>query len=314
MRGGTRVVALLLCAGAALAVLELSREWPHRLAFDPIAGVLLVVVSVTAHSLRVKTGPRTNLDLSNAAAFAAVLLLPPAAAVMVSGLGVLLFDAVPRRVVVEGPRRLRPWETAFNVSQTMLATAVSAWVYYRFVPADSPAPLVLPQDVLAIPLAAAAGLLCNILLVTAMVSIQLHVNPARIAQLMIKLDLVQLVATYVAALVTAICAANWPWAVLLLVFLAVLINISMRRVLLRFEDTVRAVEAMADVVDTRDPFTFSHSRRVAEYATSLCRQFRIEDEEAAAIRLAARVHDLGKIGIPDHVLFKPGKLTDGERR
>jgi len=314
MKSGTRLIALLLCACAALTVVALGRIWPHPMVFDPIAFVLLVIVSVATHTLRVKTGPRTNLDLANAAAFAAVLLLPPAAAVVVSGLGALLFDAVPRRVVSGGPRWLRPWETAFNVSQTMLATAATAWVYYRFVPAVSPAPLAMPQDLVALPLAAAAGLLCNILLVTAMVSIQLHVNPARIAPLMIKLDLVQIIATYVAALVTAICAASWPWAVLLLVFLAVLIHVSMRRVLLRFEDTVRAVEAMADVVDTRDPFTFAHSRRVADYAAALCRHLQIKDEEAAAIRLAARVHDLGKIGIPDHVLFKPGKLTDKERR
>src|SRR5688500_13888279 len=81
----------------------------------------------------------------------------------------------------------------------------------------------------------------------------------------------------------------------------------------RLEDqTVAAVEAMADTIDMRDHYTFEHSRRVAHYAVCLGEQLGVSAKELETIRLAARVHDLGKIGVPDDVLRKPGPLTPHE--
>src|SRR5205814_1252319 len=76
--------------------------------------------------------------------------------------------------------------------------------------------------------------------------------------------------------------------------------------------TLDAVEALADVVDLRDPYTHAHSQRVAGYAAEIARRMQLPAEEVENIRLAARVHDLGKIGVPDHILRKPGPLSDEE--
>jgi putative nucleotidyltransferase with HDIG domain len=69
---------------------------------------------------------------------------------------------------------------------------------------------------------------------------------------------------------------------------------------------------MADVVDRRDPYTFEHSQSVADHAVRTARRLRLPDKEVELIRLAARVHDLGKIAIPDEVLHKQGRLTEAE--
>lgn len=75
----------------------------------------------------------------------------------------------------------------------------------------------------------------------------------------------------------------------------------------------RTIEALADTVDRRDTTTAQHSERVANYAQQIIDELgTIRFAEAAAIVLAARVHDLGKIAIPDAVLLKPGKLDEGE--
>jgi len=76
--------------------------------------------------------------------------------------------------------------------------------------------------------------------------------------------------------------------------------------------TVTAVEAMADTVDLRNPYTHDHSRRVAERAVLIARALALPEKEIEQIRLAARVNDLGKIGVSDHVLRKPGPLTADE--
>ena len=69
------------------------------------------------------------------------------------------------------------------------------------------------------------------------------------------------------------------------------------------------IETMAQALDARDPYTAGHSIRVAAYAYAIAREVGLPEREAAAIRFAAQLHDIGKIGIPDAVLQKPGMLT-----
>jgi putative nucleotidyltransferase with HDIG domain len=72
------------------------------------------------------------------------------------------------------------------------------------------------------------------------------------------------------------------------------------------------VDTMAQALDARDPYTAGHSLRVAEYSYALARAMGHSEHDAEKTRVAARLHDIGKIGIPDGVLQKPGKLTPEE--
>ena len=69
---------------------------------------------------------------------------------------------------------------------------------------------------------------------------------------------------------------------------------------------------MATYSEARDAFTGEHLVRVKGYATQIARAIGLPDAESEAVGKAAIAHDLGKIGIPDRVLGKPGKLTDVE--
>ena len=90
------------------------------------------------------------------------------------------------------------------------------------------------------------------------------------------------------------------------------LQLALKRAVQMREQTMAAVESMADVVDRRDPYTGQHSRSVAEYSVRIARQLHLPESEVELIRLAARVHDLGKIAVPDEVLHKEGRLTDEE--
>jgi PAS domain S-box-containing protein/putative nucleotidyltransferase with HDIG domain len=70
-----------------------------------------------------------------------------------------------------------------------------------------------------------------------------------------------------------------------------------------------AVLAMSHVVETRDPYTAGHERRVAELAVALAREMGRTGEEIEALRLAGLIHDIGKIAIPAEILAKPGRLS-----
>jgi HD-GYP domain-containing protein (c-di-GMP phosphodiesterase class II) len=69
------------------------------------------------------------------------------------------------------------------------------------------------------------------------------------------------------------------------------------------------IETMAQALEARDPYTAGHSIRVGSYAYAIALAMDMPEAEAGKIRTAAQLHDIGKIGIPDAVLQKPGRLT-----
>lgn len=74
----------------------------------------------------------------------------------------------------------------------------------------------------------------------------------------------------------------------------------------------RTIEGWSRALDLRDEETEGHSRRVTEQTVRLAERFGIAEEQIVHIRRGALLHDIGKMGVPDHVLLKPGPLTDEE--
>ena len=72
------------------------------------------------------------------------------------------------------------------------------------------------------------------------------------------------------------------------------------------------VLAMSLVVETRDPYTAGHERRVAELATAIGLEMGMDGAELDGLRLGSLIHDIGKISVPAEILAKPGRLSDVE--
>jgi HD-GYP domain-containing protein (c-di-GMP phosphodiesterase class II)/CHASE2 domain-containing sensor protein len=75
---------------------------------------------------------------------------------------------------------------------------------------------------------------------------------------------------------------------------------------------VSTLGALVKALETKDAYTRGHSDRVTDYAVQVARQLPLPPAQVETLRLAGSVHDVGKIGMPDIVLNKPGKLTDEE--
>lgn len=78
------------------------------------------------------------------------------------------------------------------------------------------------------------------------------------------------------------------------------------------ELTTDMIKALVKTIDAKDPYTNGHSIRVAEYTRMLAEQVYTDQDEIHSIYNIALLHDIGKIGIPDSIISKPGKLTDEE--
>jgi putative nucleotidyltransferase with HDIG domain len=73
-----------------------------------------------------------------------------------------------------------------------------------------------------------------------------------------------------------------------------------------------AIDSLARTLEERDPYTAGHSRRVREYALQLAQAIGLDEPTCRRLSLAAKLHDIGKVGVPECILNKPGRLTAEE--
>lgn len=80
-----------------------------------------------------------------------------------------------------------------------------------------------------------------------------------------------------------------------------------------YENMIEMLKTLVNIIESRDPYTHCHSSRVTDYALRIAKDLNIPVQERDVMRLASLLHDIGKIGIPDHILSKKGRLTSHER-
>ncbi len=72
------------------------------------------------------------------------------------------------------------------------------------------------------------------------------------------------------------------------------------------------IDCITCALDARDPYTAGHSERVSDMTLKVCQLIGLKKDDISKIHIAAHLHDIGKIGVPDAILNKEGRLTDEE--
>ncbi len=80
------------------------------------------------------------------------------------------------------------------------------------------------------------------------------------------------------------------------------------------KEHLNIIQALASAVEARDPYTEKHSKRMAEYAVATARELGFSMHDTQVLHYAAILHDIGKIGVKDYILSKPGNLTKEEQK
>jgi HD-GYP domain-containing protein (c-di-GMP phosphodiesterase class II) len=75
---------------------------------------------------------------------------------------------------------------------------------------------------------------------------------------------------------------------------------------------INSIRMLAAAIDAKDPYTRGHSERVARYSIAIGKNLSLPEKEMRNLRISALLHDVGKIGIDDRILRKPGALSDDE--
>jgi MASE9/HD domain len=280
------VVATAAVSAAALAALLSRASGVGR--DEVLLAVGLACAAIAARHFPLQIAFRRRMVTDGAPLFAALLLLPPWLAAVVALIGV----GVAEVLVGTGKRDLR--QVTFNACQACLGIAAGAAVYAIVANASLPS-----SDTSVMWAALLAGMTLIVVgdaLVFLVVWAQLGIRFRRMAADWAKnrSDLPYDAALLVAGFLAALAGSIHAWLLALLAVPTPVLYRAMRNQMALRLQTREAVEALADIVDERDPYTFGHCKRVAEYAAALCRQMGFSPDLTDEIVLAARVHDVGR--------------------
>ena len=304
-------VAAIVFVAAVLVLLVSIEAFPLYL---PPVFWLLAFAVVVAENLSLDLPGGGSTSLAYPLSLATAVLLGPTATALVVGLSGISFDDF---------RRGTPLPViGFNLGQQILSSVLATWAYlasggrilYQPDIADitSISAADFPQILWSLFLLAAVSYAINAGLVSVGVSLFRRTpmmdvwksGVAWTAPIQFALALLGFVIAEVLAF------SIWGF-VLLIVPLAVSRQMYQSYVQLKdaYVDTVRS---LVGAIEAKDPYTRGHSERVAEFAQQIARASGMAEPAVERLRLAALLHDLGKVGISSQILRKPERLTDSE--
>jgi HD-GYP domain-containing protein (c-di-GMP phosphodiesterase class II) len=294
---GLALAVLLRDWSSPPAILTTGSGWTLGLLALGLAATVVVTGLYPIHILY-----RTKVLLTTVPLYLAATLLPPSLAALTAGLGILTLQLATHKKMGSLP--------------SDIATAASRWVLVAYAGSWVAQWATGQQWPLALTLTGAALVMLAGDVVTAAFEIapMADDSPWRVmVQLAREGSLIEL-ALYLLGVLGAVAARQQTWSLLLLVLPTYVVYLAFKNTRETQAITHQLLESMADAVDLRDTYTGGHSNRVAELSQHTLHELNVTGPEADLIHIAARVHDIGKIGIPDAVLNKPGRLNADEWR
>lgn len=243
-----------------------------------------------------------QLTVSFAVHISALILFGAPAAILISTVSNIIVDAIGKR----GIRKM-----VFNVSQYAI-TIYASWLSLFFLTHGSKV-INYKEHWPAMIVSCALYIIFNTILVSTVISLNEGRRPLRWLTRGIKLDIMHFTLLAPVSLLIVILYTVEPLAIIILVLPLVLAHFSFENYITLWTETRTTIEVLADIVDKKDPYTSKHSYMVADYCREIAEKLLLRPEDVETLVSAAKVHDLGKISVPDSILLKQGSLTDGER-
>ncbi|MEW5866647.1 MAG: HD-GYP domain-containing protein [Bacillota bacterium] len=293
---------LLLGAGLAARTFVTSPLHGWLCASDRFAAVVAfaipVALIVISELFPVRLVIDGKMSASAAVIMAVLLLYPVSEGVVITGLAIAIANLLMRRELSN---------VVFNVGQYLVASAITGSMI-----AGLDLLNIGTKSAMMLFLAGATFMILNSALVAGVIT--LHQNVPFHQQLtgMMRSCWVQHGCLVLIGVLGAAIYRALPAATVLVLIPLILVHRSYEDQVMLRSQTKQTLEFLADVIDSRDSYTFQHSQRVAENAARIAAAMGLGLEERELVVLAARVHDIGKIGTNTEILMKKGSLSPEE--
>lgn len=257
----------------------------------------------TATELKPITMPNNDqLTISFAVHISALILFGAPIAILSSTVANIITDIVGHR----GWKKM-----LFNVSQYAV-TIYCSWLIYHLVRSGS-GPLELKADFLAMVLSCLTYVVVNFLLVSTVISLSQGTRWLRQLTNDVKLEMIHFATLVPVSLLIVILYNYEPLSIIILLLPFAMAHFSFDNYMTLRTETKNTIEVLADIIDKRDAYTAQHSYRVANYCEAIAHKLKLNQSDYETLITAARVHDLGKISVPDSILLKNQRLQPEER-
>ncbi|MBT9173103.1 MAG: Cyclic di-GMP phosphodiesterase response regulator RpfG [Syntrophomonadaceae bacterium] len=267
--------------------------------------VFFVFLQAGAEVLRVPL-PRGQgtVSVGFALDLAMIIIFGPAAAAWTSFVSTVLLFVFERRWA-------RWYQTLFNALLFPLVVGLSGYVYLEL--GGRSGAIRLPGDLVPLFGSASAYLLLNVLLVTIVLALWQKISFRANYLTNMRWALPNYLALAPLGLLLAVLYLNM--GVLGVLLLAVPLLLARHTFLLYMkmrEQHLGTIRALVRAMEAKDHYTCGHSERVAEYSVLIGQELRLREDILEKLEAVALLHDIGKIGIPEAVLNKPGRFTSEE--
>jgi putative nucleotidyltransferase with HDIG domain len=271
-----------------------------------VAAILIFLADI----FEVELMPRRSITISEVI-YCAVLFIAGPSAMIASVLG----GTLPAEIVLRWHRlRQEPSyffsRVAFNTSQILLSCWAASIIFQAF--GGHPPPYNSPAEIMPLILAYASYTTTNSILVSGILHLTQRIQFSKLVTFNIRNLPFQVMAIGIIAILVAVVYSQAPWQTLLVLIPAVGVHITLRGYTKLRREAQRTIETMVKMLHERDPYTAEHSEEVADLAEKIARDLGLPEDQIETIRAAALVHDIGKVGIPDTILNKPGPLDEPE--
>ena len=290
------VASIVVSAGALLGALLFLNQQIEPLWLIVMWGTSGWVSDLYPIEVKRFNGNTMLLGLSMTFNLSAAVLFPPVTAALIGMIGGL-----------PSLKKIAPSKALFNIAQISISTAVASIIYRLAYPAGSPEII----KILAIGIAIISYAVLNNFFVAGAVSFA----TGKKIKALLKDVLIDFfgVSMFVALAIAYIMVYLYPYVGLWDIAIALGPLLTIRFVLdlyRKFLNTkIESMEALLKALEEKDPYTAGHGDRVALYSEIISERLGIDGKRLENLKIAARLHDVGKIGVRDKVLNKPGKLT-----
>jgi hypothetical protein len=303
---------ILVLAFLGLASLGLAVARSSFAGVDEIVLFLIFVILALLAELYATRVPAYGWEISSSVAIylAALFILGPYLTVLLVAVSSLLSEVFMRWYAQPGERRTSVIAITFNVSQLVVTVSAAGLLLLSL--GRPTLSLTDPYDYVLAIASFLIYMLLNISFVTGIVSLTEGKPFFHSALVSSRQFFLQYVVLCVSALLLAVLRTLSVWHVFLALFPLTLVHVSFRGYVKLQTEAKKTFEQISRLLDERDHYTAVHSQQVAELAVQIAVEMGLPQNDIENIDVAARVHDIGKVAVPDSILLKPGPLSDEE--
>ncbi|MBE3591825.1 MAG: HD-GYP domain-containing protein [Thermoanaerobacter sp.] len=300
-------ISIIIALGLSFIIYSILNTPINRI----IDIILFGFFAVLAESMPIYISKEITVSVAFAVDLMALLIFGPYESALIAGIG----TAFQISKYVDGRVRhifnFPYYKTLFNISQIALSVGIAGLIYEYT--GGIPGNHIYPQHLLSAIFAAIVYYLLN----TSIVSILLSFLSNKSLTYVLTKEIKWMIPNFLFLAFLGIVMSEAFIRIGYISFILLFIPLFMIRYMFKlYMDSKQSyydtINVLVKALDAKDKYTAGHSKNVEKISALLCREFGFSESHTEMVRIASLLHDIGKIGVKEEVLNKPGKLTDEE--